>query len=195
MHWCFKFYFRSQQLRFGPGIIITLIWPLLALTGDSQYFKLGGGVLYHCTSGRICHAPGQDPSHSDNDVTQYMQQGLLRHMVYSSEEVLSSICPFASVQTCFHLDWFRPSRPLQTKCTLGYRPWISQPWPDLWDLLLWKELSRSVPNAKSTLVAHTWAPSPSPHQPPSGLLRLVEPHGPVLITPDWTHWTRSPNPQ
>src|SRR5882724_3963687 len=56
-------------------------------------------------------------------------------------------------------------------------------------------LSRSVPNAKSTLVAHTWAPSPSPHRPPSGLLQLVQPHGPVPITPDWTHWTRSPNPQ
>src|SRR5882724_10712395 len=56
-------------------------------------------------------------------------------------------------------------------------------------------LSRSVPNAKSTLVAHTWAPSPSPHRPPSGLLRPVQPHGPVLIMPDWTHWTRSPNPQ
>ena len=56
-------------------------------------------------------------------------------------------------------------------------------------------VSLSIPNAKSTLVAHTWAPSPSPHQPPSGLLRLVQPHGPVPITPDWTHWTRSPNPQ
>src|SRR5882724_6062822 len=56
-------------------------------------------------------------------------------------------------------------------------------------------MSRSVPNAKSTLVAHTWAPSASPHRPPSGLLRLVQPHGPVLITPDWTHWTCSPNPQ
>ena len=55
-------------------------------------------VLYHCTSGWICHAPGQDPSHSDNDVTQYMQQGLLQPMVYSSEEVLPSVCPFASVQ-------------------------------------------------------------------------------------------------
>jgi len=95
----FKIYFRSQQLHFSPGIIITSIpiWPLPTLTGDSQYFKLGGGVLYHCTSGWICHTPGQDPSHSDDDITQYMQQGLLQPMVYSSEEVLPSICPFASV--------------------------------------------------------------------------------------------------
>ena len=73
MHWCL-FVFRAQQLRFSPGIIITsiLIWPLLTLTGDSQYFKLGGGVLYHRTSGQIFHAPRQDPSHSDDDVTQYM---------------------------------------------------------------------------------------------------------------------------
>src|SRR5882724_3431102 len=56
-------------------------------------------------------------------------------------------------------------------------------------------LSRSVPNTKSTLVSHTWARSASPHRPPSGLLRLVQPHGLVPITPDWTHWTRSPNPQ
>src|SRR5882724_3871477 len=48
-------------------------------------------------------------------------------------------------------------------------------------------VSRSVPNAKSTLVARIWALSASPHRPPSGLLRLVQPHGPVLITPDWTH--------
>src|SRR5882724_1477106 len=109
----FKIYFRSQQLCFSPGIIITSIpiWPLPALTRDSQYFKLGGGVLYHRTSGRICHPPGQDPLHSDDDVTQYMQQGLLRPMVYSSEEVLPSVCPFASIWIasiwiCFHLDLF-----------------------------------------------------------------------------------------
>jgi len=58
-----KIYFWSQQLRFGHGIIITSIptRPLPTLTGDNQYFKLGGGVLYHSTSGQICHAPGQDP--------------------------------------------------------------------------------------------------------------------------------------
>src|SRR5882724_13598095 len=56
-------------------------------------------------------------------------------------------------------------------------------------------MSQSVPNAKSTLVTRIWALSVSPHRPPSGLLRLVQPHGPVLITPDWTHWTCSPNPQ
>jgi len=78
-----KIFFELRKLHFSPGIIITSIpiWPLLTLTGDSQYFKLGGGVLYHRTSGQICHAPGQDPSHSDDDVTQYMQQGLLQPMV------------------------------------------------------------------------------------------------------------------
>src|SRR5882724_4622423 len=103
---------------------------------------VGTAVLYHCTSGRICHTPRQDPLHSDDDITQYMQQGLLQPMVYSSEEVLSSVCPFASVQTCFCLDWFRPSCPPWTKCALGYRPQISRPWPDLWHLLLWKEHGR-----------------------------------------------------
>src|SRR5882724_3641069 len=82
-------------------------------------------VLYHHSSGQICHAPGQDLSHSDNDITLYMQQGLLRPMVYSSEEVLPSVCPFASVQTCFCPDWFCPSHPPWTKHALGYCPWIS----------------------------------------------------------------------
>src|SRR5882724_3225480 len=82
------------------------------------------GVLYHHTSGRICHTPGQDPLHSDDDVTQYMQQGLLRPMVYSSKEVLSSVCPFASIRTCFCPDWFHLSCPPQTKHALGYCPWI-----------------------------------------------------------------------
>src|SRR5882724_13573776 len=53
-------------------------------------------VLYHPSSGQICHAPGQDPSHLDDDITQYMWHGLLRPMVYSSEEVLPSVCPFSS---------------------------------------------------------------------------------------------------
>src|SRR5882724_3653697 len=100
------------------------------------------GVLYHRTSGWICHAPGQDPSHSDHEITQYMQQGLLRHMVYSSEEVLSSVCPFASIWTRFRPDWFLPSHPLRTKRALGYHPQISRPWPNLWDLLLRKECGR-----------------------------------------------------
>ena len=38
-------------------------------------------ILYHRTSGQICHAPGQDPSHSDDNITQYMQQGLLQPML------------------------------------------------------------------------------------------------------------------
>src|SRR5882724_5487622 len=42
------------------------------------------GVLYHPSSGWICHAPGQDPSHSDNDITQYIQHGLLQSMASSS---------------------------------------------------------------------------------------------------------------
>jgi len=36
--------------------------------------KSQNGVLYH-SSGWICHASRQDPSHSDDDVTQYMQHG------------------------------------------------------------------------------------------------------------------------
>src|SRR5882724_2506085 len=75
-------------------------------TGQSGATKTRTSVLYHCTSGQICQAPGQDPSHSDDDVTQYMQQGLLRPMVYSSKEVLPSVCPFASVWICFGPDCF-----------------------------------------------------------------------------------------
>src|SRR5882724_738821 len=104
--------------------------------------KFEHGVLYHHTTGWICHTPGQDPSHSDDDVTQYMQQELLRYMVYSSEEVLSSVCPFASVWTRFRPDWFRLSCPPWTKHALGYCPRISRPRPDLWDLLLRKERGR-----------------------------------------------------
>jgi len=64
---------------------------------------------------QICHTPDKTLA-LDDDVTQYMQQGLLRPMVYSSKEVLSSVCPFASiwiasVQICFHLDLFHPSHP------------------------------------------------------------------------------------
>src|SRR5882724_8364475 len=43
----------------------------------------GTGVMYHLSSGRICHAPGQDPLHLDDDITHYMWQGL-QPMVSSS---------------------------------------------------------------------------------------------------------------
>ena len=39
--------------------------------------SLNAIVLYHLSSGQICHAQGQDPLHLDDDVTQYMQKGLL----------------------------------------------------------------------------------------------------------------------
>ena len=58
-------------------ISLIAVSPLLTLTGDSQYSKLGGGVLYHTSSGQICFTPGQDPSRLDDDVTQYMWHGLL----------------------------------------------------------------------------------------------------------------------
>ena len=54
------------------------------LTGDIQHFKLGGGVLYHPSSGGIHHTSGEDPSYLDNDVTQYMQHRLLQSMASSS---------------------------------------------------------------------------------------------------------------
>src|SRR5882724_11364520 len=60
--------------------------------------KIDHIVLYHLSSGQICHTPRQDPLHLEDDITQYMQQGLLQPMVYSSEEVLPSVCPFASVR-------------------------------------------------------------------------------------------------
>src|SRR5882724_7463093 len=76
------------HLTLGPNLILIAILTCL----------LTCIVLYHLSSGWICHAPGQDPSHSDDDITQYMQQGLLQPMVYSSKEILPSICPFASIR-------------------------------------------------------------------------------------------------
>src|SRR5882724_7263348 len=52
-------------------------------------------------------------------------------------------------------------------------------------------LSRSVPNAKSHLVARIQTPSPSPHQHLSELPRPDRSHKSVLIIPDWTQWASS----
>ena len=105
-HWCLNYYFWTQKLHITPSqsqyVIISFIAvsPLLALTGDSQYFKLEGGVLYHPSSGQIYLTSGQDPLHSDDDVTQYMQHSLL----WSTASSLSSIAVilpsnhFASIQ-------------------------------------------------------------------------------------------------
>jgi len=73
-------------------------------------------VLYHPSSGQIYLAPGQDPSHSDDDITQYMQHSLLWPMA----SLLSSIT-FTSIQPlCFHPDLL-PSKP--TTCRHKH-PWL-----------------------------------------------------------------------
>jgi len=68
-----------QPVMFRNTLEIILTNPNCPQHYGTQYNDLDSqsAVLYHCTSGWICHAPGQDPSHSDNDITQYIQQGLL----------------------------------------------------------------------------------------------------------------------
>src|SRR5882724_5670861 len=92
-------------------------------------------VMYHPSSGWICHAPRQDPSHLDDDVTQYMWHGLLQPMASSSSSATVYLC----------LSILLPSRLLLSKLTtldkscpqlilvkLGSHPWILPPLPDLW---------------------------------------------------------------
>src|SRR5882724_8816805 len=100
---------------------------------------LGNSVLYHPSSGWICHTPGQDPSHLDDDITLYMQHGLLPMASSFSSTQFTSVHPF-----CFHLDCFHLSQPPMDKAypqlipmKLGHHPQISQPWPDLWHSSLW----------------------------------------------------------
>src|SRR5882724_4972164 len=50
-------------------------------------------VLYHPSSGWICHTPRQDPSHSEDDVTQYMQHGFLQPTSSSSLSITVYLCP------------------------------------------------------------------------------------------------------
>jgi len=92
-----KLSFQTQQLHM-PGIsdhliiYIIMVSPLLTLTGDSQYFTLGGGVLYHPSSGWVSIAVGQDPSHLDNDVTQYMHHSPLKYMASSLSCITICLC-------------------------------------------------------------------------------------------------------
>ena len=73
------------------------------LTGDCQYFKLGGGVFR------------QDPSHLENDITQYMWHGVIWLMASSF-----IICCCLPLSTHFASIW--ANHP-QTKHTLGWSPW------------------------------------------------------------------------
>ena len=78
---CLNFFFRPSNSTVGLASSSAHcgLSPC-TLTGDSQHYKLGGGALYHPSSGWICHAPRQDPSHSDDNLTQYMLHGALQHM-------------------------------------------------------------------------------------------------------------------
>src|SRR5882724_6995646 len=58
---------------------------------------------------------------------------------HSHQLQFTSVHPFFFCPDCFH-----PSRPPADKAypqlipvKLGYHPWISQPWPNLWHLSLW----------------------------------------------------------
>src|SRR5882724_4989591 len=54
-------------------IMFTLLW---ATSGRQPSERI---VLYHLSSGQICHALGQDPSHSDDDVTVYAAKTSVTH--------------------------------------------------------------------------------------------------------------------
>ena len=90
-------------------------------------------ILYHPSSGQIYHTLGQDPSHLDNDITQYMQHGMSYGILVHHLPLLTSVHPFF-----FHPDCFCPSpSPTDKACPwlisvkIGYHPQISQPWPGL----------------------------------------------------------------
>src|SRR5882724_9721342 len=102
---CLKNFFGLSNSTLCPSlghydiisfIVVSLI---LTLTGDSQYFKLGGGVLYHPSTGWVSIACRQDPSHSDDDVTQYMWHDPLQYMASS----LSQITSVSVHLICFYL--------------------------------------------------------------------------------------------
>jgi len=121
------------------------------LTGDSQYFKLGGGVLYHPTSGRICHAPGQDPLHSDNDGnTVYAARTSATHGILTQRSTtlcLPILLPYRLLLSKLFLSGLVPSEPHPPHrqsmplavdhkfCDLGH---------DLWHLLLQSEHGKCV---------------------------------------------------
>src|SRR5882724_7821220 len=75
------------------------------MISDNSYMQ--STVLYYPSSGWICLAPRQYPSHSDNDVTQYMQHGSLWPMTSS----------FSSIIVCIHPSILLLSRLLPSKLT------------------------------------------------------------------------------
>jgi len=165
LHWCLNF-FQTQQLRFKSSIIIFLIVVccLWTLTGDSQYFKLGGGVMYHPSSGWICHTPGQDPSHLDDDVTQYMQHRLLWLMAsYVVEETNNRDPKWDKVplmENCYaHITGRKHWRSLSQTFS-SYPPsshtlfphWI--PWPAIWRAMLSSSTNSLVPQIDSFIIPH-----------------------------------------
>src|SRR5882724_6468048 len=131
-------------------------------------------VLYHPSFGWICHAPRQDPSHSDDDVTQYMQHGLLQPMAFS----------LSSVTVYLHLSILLLSGLLLSElATHGQSIPLADPheaWLSSTDLAS-SALSQSVPRAKSHLVIPTLSPLGLLHCP---LIVLPNLHLLVLITPD-----------
>src|SRR5882724_7999537 len=56
-------------------------------------------VLYHPSSGRVSITFGQDPSHSDDDITQFMRHGPLQYMA----SLLSHITSASVHPICFCL--------------------------------------------------------------------------------------------
>ena len=65
-------------------------------------------VLYHPSSGQICHTPRQDPLHSDDDVTQYMWHSHLQYtashshpsLLLPSDHLLPSNLLLSELTTC-----------------------------------------------------------------------------------------------
>src|SRR5882724_7463580 len=95
-------------------------------------------VLYHPSSGWVSIAFGQDPFHSDDDVTLYAAHpstiygilALMHHFFLSPSNLPQSI-QFASIHPiCLHL-----SNLLQSKLTT-HGP---QHWPNMWPLSVQRE--------------------------------------------------------
>jgi len=126
IQWCFP---AMGIIKSGPYCLLPWqemnmlpLWPL--------YCSLSSGWKYL--------TPGQDPSHSDDDITQYMWNSLLWLWHPHSHPLL-----FTFVQLfCFHPDCFHPSQPPADRMPSAdsLEAWlsstVSQHWPDLWHLSL-----------------------------------------------------------
>jgi len=84
----------------------------------------------------------QDPSNSDDDITQYMQHSLLWPMPFSPSSILFTfVQPFCFVQyiASIRADHLQTRTPLADSQEAWLSSMVSWPWPDLWHLSLWRK--------------------------------------------------------